>query len=85
MSLCNSFGWTNFLLVNNLIPYSSPETAECFYVSWYLAVDFQLYLVAPIFFLPSLKDKRFGACLVAASCLLSTVAGFTGFDRFVAL
>jgi peptidoglycan/LPS O-acetylase OafA/YrhL len=45
---CHDAVWTNFLFVNNFIPFDTPTTSTCFYHSWYLAVDMQLFLVAPL-------------------------------------
>jgi peptidoglycan/LPS O-acetylase OafA/YrhL len=46
---CHDYGWTNFLFVNNFWPPDTPTTATCFYHSWYIAVDLQLFAVAPLF------------------------------------
>ena len=63
---CDRYFWTNFLFVNNLYPYSSTETDECFYVSWYLANDMQFYAVSPLFVLLFLKNKWLGIATSAA-------------------
>ena len=44
---CHDFIWTNFLFINNFIPLQTPTTNTCFYHSWYLAVDMQLFVLAP--------------------------------------
>lgn len=45
---CRRFWWTNLLFVNNFIPFGLPTTESCFYHSWYLATDVQLFfLFAP--------------------------------------
>lgn len=45
---CREFWWTNILFVNNFIPWDIPTTGTCFYHSWYLAIDLQLFcLLAP--------------------------------------
>lgn len=46
---CHDYGWTNLLFVNNFWPPDTPTTATCFYHSWYIAVDLQLFAVAPLF------------------------------------
>jgi len=43
---CHDYGWTNLLFVNNFVPFGIPTTATCFYHSWYLAVDMQLFLLS---------------------------------------
>jgi peptidoglycan/LPS O-acetylase OafA/YrhL len=45
---CHDYGWSNFLFVNNFFPWNLSITQTCFYHSWYLAVDMQLFLVAPL-------------------------------------
>jgi peptidoglycan/LPS O-acetylase OafA/YrhL len=45
---CRAFGWTNLLFVNNFFPWDLPNVETCFYHSWYLAVDMQLFIVAPL-------------------------------------
>ena len=45
---CRQLWWTNLLFVNNFLPLGAPTEANCFYHSWYLAVDVQLFcLFAP--------------------------------------
>jgi len=35
------FWWSNVAYINNLVPWHSGETNECFYHAWYLADDMQ--------------------------------------------
>jgi peptidoglycan/LPS O-acetylase OafA/YrhL len=45
---CRESWWTNLMFVNNFLPWGVSTTANCFYHSWYLAVDVQLFfLFAP--------------------------------------
>jgi len=45
---CRQLWWTHLLFVNNFLPWGAPTEANCFYHSWYLAVDVQLFaLFAP--------------------------------------
>jgi peptidoglycan/LPS O-acetylase OafA/YrhL len=45
---CRQFWWTNILFLNNFLPWGMPTSNTCFYHSWYLAVDVQLFfLFAP--------------------------------------
>lgn len=45
---CRQLWWTNLLFLNNFLPYGAATEATCFYHSWYLAVDVQLFcLFAP--------------------------------------
>jgi peptidoglycan/LPS O-acetylase OafA/YrhL len=45
---CRDYGWTNLLFVNNFFPLDLANTQTCFYHSWYLAVDVQLFVLAPL-------------------------------------
>ncbi|CAJ0594643.1 unnamed protein product [Cylicocyclus nassatus] len=42
---CEKYWWRNLLYINNLFD----MTQSCYLITWYLAVDTQLYVVAPIF------------------------------------
>ena len=42
---CRQFWWTNLLFVNNFLPWGMPTSKTCFYHSWYLAVDVQLFII----------------------------------------
>eukprot|EP00934_Nitzschia_sp_Nitz4_P004881 Nitzschia sp. Nitz4//scaffold6_size259037//85919//88111//NITZ4_001063-RA/size259037-processed-gene-0.11-mRNA-1//1//CDS//3329556860//4871//frame0 len=41
---CRQYWWTNILFINNFWPWNRPTTDTCFYHSWYLAVDVQLFV-----------------------------------------
>ncbi|VDM63857.1 unnamed protein product [Angiostrongylus costaricensis] len=43
--LCQQHWWRNMLYINNFFNISE----DCYGITWYLAVDTQLYMVAPIF------------------------------------
>jgi len=40
---CRQYWWTNLLFLNNFLPWGVPTSDTCFYHSWYLAVDIQLF------------------------------------------
>jgi len=42
---CREWYW-NMLFANNFLPWDRPTSDTCFYHSWYLAVDMQLFLLA---------------------------------------
>ncbi len=45
---CRQFWWTNIFFLNNFFPWDLPTTDTCFYHSWYIAVEVQLFcLFAP--------------------------------------
>jgi len=77
---CREYGWTNLLFVNNFVPFDLPNTATCFYHSWYLALDLQLFLIAPLLVYAFRKSARMGkivtASLLAASILATIYLGW---------
>ena len=46
---CNKYWWTNLLYINNFYPWEFGK--QCFSIGWYLAVDMQLYVLAPLLLL----------------------------------
>ena len=64
---CHDYIWTNFLFINNIIPLQTPTTSTCFYHSWYIAVDMQLFILAPFLVFWYQYSKRQGQ---VATCLL---------------
>ena len=46
---CNKYWWTNLLYINNFYPGEMGK--QCFTHGWYLAVDMQLYVLAPLLLL----------------------------------
>ena len=72
--LCDRLWWTNLLYVNNLVPWLHAETDGCFYHSWYLADDMQLFLLAPLFVFWYRQHPRAAVAATAAAALLSVAA-----------
>ena len=68
---CRAFGWTNLLFVNNFFPWDVPNVATCFYHSWYLAVDMQLFIVAPLLVFWYQSHPRGGKLATATLMFLS--------------
>jgi peptidoglycan/LPS O-acetylase OafA/YrhL len=58
---CNQYWWTNILYINNLHPPN--ELGECMAWSWYLANDFQFYLITPIIAVLWTRNKMAGTLL----------------------
>lgn len=57
---CRNYWWTNLLFLNNFLPWGSPTTDTCFYHSWYLAVDVQLFFIfAPWLVILYLRNGAF--------------------------
>jgi peptidoglycan/LPS O-acetylase OafA/YrhL len=68
---CHDYGWSNFLFVNNFFPLDLSITQTCFYHSWYLAVDMQLFLVAPLLVYMYQSDAARGRWATLAMWALS--------------
>lgn len=68
---CGKYWWTNVLYINNFIP--SVWKDQCFLWGWYLAVDMQLYIVAPIVFVLYHKSKMVAWVLVVLMIIGTTV------------
>lgn len=74
---CRLFGWTNWLFVNNFFPWDMPNVETCFYHSWYLAVDLQLFIVAPLlvfWYQQFPKEGKIATATLMASSILITMA-----------
>ncbi|CAB9513264.1 nose resistant to fluoxetine protein 6-like [Seminavis robusta] len=59
---CRDSGWTNLLFINNFLPWEKSNTETCFYHSWYLAVDMQLFVLfgLPVTFFIFLANPTWG-------------------------
>ena len=68
---CHDYGWTNFLFINNFVPWDLPITDTCFYHSWYLAVDMQLFIFSALLVLLYQKNRKHGRRATVALILLS--------------
>ncbi|ETN72856.1 hypothetical protein NECAME_18650 [Necator americanus] len=67
VEVCKKYWWRNMLYINNLFG----MTAECYPITWYLAVDTQLYIVAPIFLVTLLIRPLLGAALLVLASAVS--------------
>eukprot|EP00980_Cylindrotheca_fusiformis_P006679 scaffold1391_cov123-Cylindrotheca_fusiformis.AAC.17 len=83
MEPCDQYWWTNFLFVNNFLPWGRPTTDSCFYHSWYLALDVQLFfLCGPWLVLLYLKSPQMGRRATAVLwCLSVVVTAFLSYTR----
>ena len=70
---CTDYGWTNLLFINNFVPSGRPTTDTCFYHSWYLAVDMQLFLLAPLLVFWYQRNRKHGLAATAFLCAASVV------------
>ncbi|XP_039746468.1 nose resistant to fluoxetine protein 6-like [Pararge aegeria] len=66
---CMEVWWANILYVNNYIS----TDKLCMFQSWYLAVDTQLFFVAPIFIYSLWHWRRFGPIFTAVATFVSLV------------
>ena len=79
---CHDYGWTNLLFVNNFVPFGGPTTETCFYHSWYLAVDMQLFLLSSVLVFWHQENPRHGKQATAVLWFLSMFATtFLAFSR----
>ena len=70
---CEQYWWTNVLYINNFHP---RYNHICYLVSWYLAVDTQLFIFAPIFLYLLYHYWRVGvAAIFVALCATWTTTG----------
>jgi len=70
---CKTLWWTNFLMINNFYPAKSGE-GSCMWWTWYLSVDFQLYLLLPFVVLLLKKAPSVGFYGSVAIIPLSIIA-----------
>ncbi|CAB4059068.1 unnamed protein product [Lepeophtheirus salmonis] len=64
---CDNNWWTNLLYINNFIN----ANKNCMGESWYLAVDFQLYLISPFIVWALWKGKKIGGIVFSIAMVLS--------------
>jgi peptidoglycan/LPS O-acetylase OafA/YrhL len=75
---CEKWWWTNLLYINNVAPWGGPNgTMSCMAWSWYLANDFQFFLVSPFLLAVYLHSKRVGVALITA--MIVGCVAVTGF------
>jgi peptidoglycan/LPS O-acetylase OafA/YrhL len=71
---CRQYWWANLLLINNFVKYqtsNSGSNGACMDWTWYLAVDFNLYLLAPLYVLLFWKNRNLGIISVFLTMVLS--------------
>eukprot|EP00535_Pseudo-nitzschia_heimii_P012659 CAMPEP_0197193926 /NCGR_PEP_ID=MMETSP1423-20130617/28260_1 /TAXON_ID=476441 /ORGANISM="Pseudo-nitzschia heimii, Strain UNC1101" /LENGTH=754 /DNA_ID=CAMNT_0042647253 /DNA_START=131 /DNA_END=2392 /DNA_ORIENTATION=- len=79
---CRESWWTNILFVNNILPWGISTEGSCFYHSWYLAVDVQLFcLFAPwlvlIYQSSPAKARKLTLGLWWASTIVTAILAYT--------
>ena len=80
---CSRYWWTNFLYINNFHPWKLNE--ECMGWTWYLALDMQFYIVAPLivvmlYYSLALGLVNVGVFLFGSFIATGTIAGYYKFD-----
>jgi len=68
-SKCSTYWWTNFLFINNLYPWKIGD--ECIPWVWYLANDFQFFLMSPPIIYAYCKNRKLGYILPLSFCIVS--------------
>ncbi|KAF1753161.1 hypothetical protein GCK72_019717 [Caenorhabditis remanei] len=75
---CKKTWWRNLLYINNF----GDSTQACYGITWYLAVDTQLYLVAPIVLIALWFSFIWGAVAVAAGCVGSIITVYVLYAEY---
>ena len=68
---CYKYWWTNFIFINNLYPWDLMQ--ECMPHTWYMANDFQFFLITPFILMLLHKSKLAGYVTTLLLCALSIV------------
>ncbi|CAJ0594648.1 unnamed protein product [Cylicocyclus nassatus] len=66
---CEKYWWRNILYINNFFDL----TQNCYIITWYLACDMQLYVIAPIFLIVFYISWIAGSVLVCL-CIAGSIA-----------
>nr|XP_023017426.1 nose resistant to fluoxetine protein 6-like isoform X2 [Leptinotarsa decemlineata] len=64
---CLNSWWTNILYINNYV--NSDQL--CMFQSWYLSVDYHLFIIAPIIIYPLWRWRKIGEIILVACTLIS--------------
>ncbi|CAO4378715.1 unnamed protein product [Caenorhabditis nigoni] len=79
---CQKFWWQNLLYINNFDKSDSTQDSSCYGITWYLAVDTQLYLVAPILLVALYFSFAAGTALIVAGCVGSIITTYILFGIY---
>ncbi|EGT30752.1 hypothetical protein CAEBREN_30793 [Caenorhabditis brenneri] len=75
-ALCKTYWWHNLLYFNNFDHTDEKSSKTCYNISWYIAVDTQLYLIAPIVLIALFFSFAAGTAVVTAGCLGSIITTY---------
>ncbi|CTQ87049.1 Nose resistant-to-fluoxetine protein N-terminal domain-containing protein [Caenorhabditis elegans] len=76
---CKTTWWQNLLYIND---FASSNSMGCYGPTWYLAVDTQLYLVAPIVLIGLYFSFAVGTGLIVAGCVGSIITTYILFSVY---
>ncbi|CDW89299.1 UNKNOWN [Stylonychia lemnae] len=60
---CNTYWWTNVILISNFIPWDQDNKGGCMPWSWSICVDFQLYIFIPLY-VYAFKQSRLAGLII---------------------
>ncbi|CTQ86814.1 Nose resistant-to-fluoxetine protein N-terminal domain-containing protein [Caenorhabditis elegans] len=78
---CKTLWWQNLLYINNFDDGNS-QNSTCYGITWYLAVDTQLYLVAPIVLVALYFSFAAGTAIIVAGCVGSIITTYILFGVY---
>jgi peptidoglycan/LPS O-acetylase OafA/YrhL len=67
---CHKYWWAYFLLINNFVP--NGKGTDCLGYYWYVANDFQLFIIAPFLIVPLYYYPLIGSFILFGILLSST-------------
>ncbi|CAI5442308.1 unnamed protein product [Caenorhabditis angaria] len=70
---CKTSWWQNLLYINN---FGQDNVSQCYGITWYLSVDTQLYIIAPIFIIGFYISFNIGTILIILGCLASIITTY---------
>uniref|UniRef100_A0A1I7V2N3 NRF domain-containing protein n=3 Tax=Caenorhabditis tropicalis TaxID=1561998 RepID=A0A1I7V2N3_9PELO len=79
---CRTYWWQNLLYINNFDSSAGDNLNTCYGVTWYLAVDTQLYLIAPVVLVSLYVSFAAGVTLVMAGCVGSITATYILYGNY---
>uniref|UniRef100_A0A1I7SXM5 NRF domain-containing protein n=1 Tax=Caenorhabditis tropicalis TaxID=1561998 RepID=A0A1I7SXM5_9PELO len=81
-ALCKTYWWHNLLYFNNFDTTTESSSKTCYNISWYLAVDTQLYLIAPIILIAFFFSFSAGTTAVVTGCLGSIITTYILYSEY---
>lgn len=69
---CENYWWSQLLFIGNIIPYFEENNGGCFFWAWTFYIDFQLYLLIPLYVIVFMKAPKLGIALHVSIIVLSS-------------